>query len=154
MTHRNNWWPKSGNKRKRSAREKLCQGRKMVRRWPIWNCEKDESEMGTREDKDGKKMKRGWEQEKTKTGKWRNETGIGNVQRVETKGVGQTERSFRITIWAFCLSDTLCFLSPFGNSTIPRQPTARSVGQCMGRADVPLRLSTPHQAADHCSQLP
>ena len=49
--------------------------------------------MGTREDKDGKKMKRGWEQEKTKTGKWRNETGIGNVQRVETKGVGQTERS-------------------------------------------------------------
>ena len=56
--------------------------------------------MGTREDKNGKKMKRGWEQEKTKTGKWRNETGIGNVQRVETKGVGQTERSIRITIWA------------------------------------------------------
>lgn len=154
MIHRNNWWAQIGKQEKAFGEGKTMSRAKDSQKTADMELRKDESEMGAREDKDGKKMKRGWEQEKTKTGKWRNETGIGNVQRVETKGVGQTERSIRITIWAFCLSDTLCFLSTFGSSTIQSQPTARSVGQCMGRADVPLRLSTPHQAADHCSQLP
>lgn len=154
MTHRNNWLAQIGKQEKAFGEGKTMSRAKDSQKTADMELRKRRIGDGTREDKDGKKMKQGWEQEKTKTGKWRNETGIGNVQRVETKGVGQTERSIRITIWAFCLSDTLCFLSTFGSSTIQSQPTARSVGQCMGRADVPLRLSTPHQAADHCSQLP